>query len=85
MSDIELTIQLPEELVERARAAGIDLSAQSSQFVEWLEAEVARYEAGTRLRQTMDKLWAMNDKPSPEEIEAEIRAARDERTSKRSP
>lgn len=82
MADIEFTIQLPEALVERARAAGIDLNEQSAQFVEWLEAEVVRYEAGARLRQTMDKLWAMNDKPTPEEIEAEIRAVREERASK---
>lgn len=79
MSDVEITIKLPQEVVARAQAAGIQIESQTERIVAMLlEAEIKRREAGQRLNETMNRLWALDDKPTPEEIEEEIRAARAE-------
>jgi hypothetical protein len=86
VSDIEITIKLPEELVERAKAVGIQIEEQIEQIAAVLETQIRRREAGQRLRDTMAAIDALPDdiKPTPEEIEAEIRAYWAERTAKNS-
>jgi hypothetical protein len=76
MSDVQITIRLPEELVERAQAVGILLKDQPDDIVSLLEDQVRKREAGKRLRDLMDQIDKLPDeiKPTPEEIEAEIRA-----------
>jgi hypothetical protein len=79
MSDVEITIRLPEALVKRAKAAGVEIEAQ--QIIAVLEQEIRRAEAGRSVLTLMDKIDALPDnvKPTPEEIEAEIRAYRAEK------
>jgi hypothetical protein len=81
MSDVQITISLPEELVERAQAVGILLEDQTSDIVSSLEAEIRKREAGKRLRNLMNQIDNLPDeiKPTPDEIEAEIRAYRAEK------
>lgn len=62
--------------------------AEVADFVAFLKAreETRRREAAHRLGVAMDKLDALNLPPmSPEDVQAEIRASRAERTSQRAP
>lgn len=76
MSDVEITIRLPEELVERAKAAGVEIEEQTEQIAALLEKQIRRSEAAQRLREIAAELQSLPPelKPTPEEIEAEIRA-----------
>ena len=78
MSDVEITIRLPEALVERARAVGIEIEGQTEQIAAVLEAHIRRREAGQRLSRIAEELQSLPPelKPTPEEIDAEIRELR---------
>ena len=54
MSDVEITIKLPEELVEQARAGGVPITGES--VAAMIENELVRAEAVRRLREAMQKL-----------------------------
>jgi hypothetical protein len=72
MSGIQLTIRLPETLVERARNAGIPLTDDN--FATLIEAELVRAQAVNVLRDAMQKLQGSL---TPEEIDAELEKAKD--------
>jgi hypothetical protein len=74
MSDIEVTIKLPEELVERAKAEGVPITDAS--VASLIEAELIRAQAAKRLREAMRKL---EGSLSLEEIEEELARAKAER------
>jgi len=76
VADLEITLKLPAELVERARAVGLVIDQQTEQWVALLEAQIRRREAGLELNAIGAQLQSLpaEMKPSPEEIEAEIRA-----------
>ena len=58
--------------------------AEVEDFVEFLPLREARSSAGVKLGESLAKLDALNLPPlSDEEIEAEIHAARQERTARR--
>jgi hypothetical protein len=80
MSDIEITIRLPEMLLERARAVGLVIEDQVDTIAEAVEKEILRREAAKRLLEIAAKLDTLPDelKPSPEEIVAAVRQARAE-------
>ncbi len=84
MSDVEITIRLPEELIERAKASGVQIENQTEQIIALLEAQIKKQEAGRRLRDLMDQADRLpNDiKPTPVEIDAEVRAHRAGKTAK---
>ena len=52
MSDVEVTIKLPEQLIERARAVGLTMEDQVETFADAVEKEIRRREAGKRLRES---------------------------------
>ncbi len=81
MSNLEITFRLPEALIERARALGIDVEAQTEPIIAALEKEIRRKETGQRMRALVAEIDALPDeiKPTPEEIEAEIKAYRAEK------
>jgi hypothetical protein len=85
MSSVEITIELPEELVARARAAGLEIESQTKEFIALLEKEVLRREAGKRLLSTAEQLQSLPSemKPSPEEIDEAVRTARSELAAER--
>jgi post-segregation antitoxin (ccd killing protein) len=76
MSSVSIVFELPEDLVERARAAGIDVEAQTAPVIEALEAEIKRREALVYLRSLAERARALPDseKPAPEEIDAARKA-----------
>jgi hypothetical protein len=90
MSDIDITLSLPEELVEKARAQGV---LNNQRIALLIQAEIERMEGWRRLDQTLepvreafradhegmteDEIMAMiND--TVHEVRAERRAARDQ-------
>src|SRR5581483_836786 len=76
MSDVEITIRLPEELVERAKALGLDIEAVTSEVIALLEQRIERKQAWQNL---MDAANQLRGGLTPEEIEAELAAAKAER------
>jgi len=76
MSDMSITITVPEDLVNRAKAVGVPLDTQSDQIIALLEAQIRKREAAQRLNEIAEQLQALPPdlKPTPEEIEAEIQA-----------
>ncbi len=84
MSDVDIIIKVPEELVARAQAAGIEIDSQSEEFISFLEKEIKRREAGQRLLSIAEQLQALPEdmKPSPEEIDEAVRIDRREIAAK---
>ena len=76
MSDIEITLKLPSELVERAREAGVAIDDLTEPIIERIESEIRRCEAARKLTEVADQL---NGSMTMEEIGAELAAAKAER------
>lgn len=74
MSDVEITIKLPEELLEQARADGVPITDAS--IASLIEAELIRAQAAKRRREAMQRLQGSL---SLEEIEEELARAKAER------
>ena len=85
MADVEITIRLPEELVERAREVGIQIDKVTPDLIEMIERRIERQAALKRLLRIAEELDQLppEEKPTPEEIDAEIRAYRAEQAAKR--
>jgi hypothetical protein len=85
MSVINVTLQLPEELAERATAAGL---LSSEQISAWLEAELDRKDHLKLLRADLERLRAVSEPLSDDEVTAlvdeEISAYRAEKHQKTS-
>jgi hypothetical protein len=81
MTTIELTLTLPDEVIEEARGAKL-LSA--SAIEQLILKEIERRRNIKRLAASMDELAALDIAPlSPQEVEAEIEAARRNRHARR--
>ena len=78
MSDIDVTLRLPEDLVEQAQEAGILTDQQVAQL---LQAELERRQRVGRYFNTLDQLGAIEPALTQEEIDAEISAYRREKRS----
>jgi len=74
MTDMAITLKLPDDLVERINAADIDLDVDSitSEVIALLERRLARKQAWERLHETAKQLRGTL---TPEKIEAELLAA----------
>ncbi len=71
----ELVIRLPDELVQRARQAGL----LSDNAIQELLEEAMRRQAGRRLLDVAQRIQAAGIEPmSMEEIDAEVKAVRAE-------
>jgi hypothetical protein len=75
MSEIEITIRLPQELVEEARAAGIEIEDATPDIVALIEKRIERKEAWQNL---IDMSRHLEGSLTQEEIEAELAAAKTE-------
>jgi len=71
----QVTIDLPDQLAEQARKEGLLSPAAVQRLIE----EAIRRRAGQRFLRTLDQLAAVAPPLTPEEIQAEIDAARRER------
>lgn len=76
MSDLEITIRLPEELVRRAKLAGIDIESATPELIDLIERRIRRKEAAQSLSKLADEL---SGGLTLEEIEAELAAAKEDR------
>ncbi len=76
MSDMEITIRLPEALIARAHAVGMDIEQRSESFITLVESEIKRREAARGLLEIADQLTALPDemKPTEDEISEARRA-----------
>ena len=73
MTTLELKLNLPDEVAQEARRAGL----LTEQAVERLIEEAVRREAGKKLIDAMRRLRAANVPPLTEEdVAAEVKAAR---------
>lgn len=74
MADLEITLRLPAELVERARAVGVAVDQQTDQWLALLEAQIRRREAAFALSEAGALLQSLPPemKPSLEEIQTAI-------------
>ena len=71
----QVTIELPDQLAEQARKEGLLAPTAVQRLIE----EAIRRRAGKRFLKTLDQLVAVEPRLTPEEIQAEIDAARRER------
>jgi hypothetical protein len=73
-----------QALIEKLQKLPPQRQAEVRDFVEFLAAREERSAAGARLGESLAKLDALSLPPlSDEEIEAEIQAARQDRTARR--
>ena len=80
MTTLELTLNLPDELANKAQAAGL----LNSEAIEKLLREQLRKQAGEELRVMLNKAGASSALPmSEDEIQAEIEAYRAQRRAQR--
>lgn len=86
MSDVEVTIRLPEELLERVRAAGLQIEDLPTLIEEQLvQREKQKQTAIRSFLDLADRIAALPEeiKPTPAEIEDEIRVVREEMAAER--
>ncbi len=69
MTDVQITLTLPEDLAERTRVTGL---LNSERLSGWLEQELERLKLVDQLFEDIQKLHALEPKLSQEEIDAEI-------------
>jgi hypothetical protein len=73
MTKVEVKLNLPDEIAEEARRAGL----LTEQAIERLIEEAVRRDAGKKLLDAMQRLRAANVPPlSEEDVIAEVQAAR---------
>ena len=77
---MDIILKLPDELVERAKAAGI---LTDEQVAELIEAELEHRQRRKQFYTDLETLRSMEPKITPEEIEAELKAFRQERAAAR--
>lgn len=75
MSNIDVTLSLPEELVKRAKSEGL---LDEERIAAWLETELLRRSRIKELRADIQKLRSMQPSITQDEIDAEIEASRKE-------
>jgi hypothetical protein len=76
MSDIQITLMLPETLIERVKTAGLDIQSITPDVITLLEQRLARKQAWQYLVDTANQLQGSL---TPEAIDAELAAAKAER------
>jgi hypothetical protein len=76
---ISITIELPEELAQKAQAAGI---LTTERMAELVERELDRQERANRFFNTVDQLVELEPPLTEEEIQAEIEAYRREKAAR---
>jgi hypothetical protein len=78
--DRDITLKLPEELAARAQAAGI---LTDEQIASLIEAELDRRQRRESLFADLETLHNLEPRLTPEEIEAEMKAFKQERAASR--
>lgn len=79
MTTLELTLNLPDDLAQRAKDAGL----LSNEAIEKLLREQLRRQAGEELRTMLDRVPSTGTPMTEDEVQAEIDAYRAEKRAKR--
>lgn len=79
MTTLELTLNLPDDLAQRAKDAGL----LSNEAIEKLLREQLRRQAGEELRAMLDRVQSTGTPMTEDEVQAEIDAYRAEKRAKR--
>lgn len=74
--DITLTLNLPQELVDKAQSAGL---LNEQQIEQWLTEELDRQQKLNRFFRKLDRLVSIEPPMTEAEINAEIEAHRREK------
>ena len=74
MTNIDVTLSLPEDLVERAKSEGL---LDDERIAAWLETELVRRSRVKTLRADLQKLRAVQPSLTQAEIDDEIDASRE--------
>ncbi len=84
MTTVQVILNVPSELIERAKAAGLELQMDNDQWIEFIEDRIRRREAGRELKQIAREIQSLpaSLRPSPDDIEAEIQMYRAEKAQK---
>lgn len=80
MGMVTVTVELPEEIAEKAERAGI---LENKSMVRLLEAEIEQQRRIDHFFETLDLLQSDPNRLTPEEIDEEIRLYREEKRAKR--
>lgn len=75
MTTLELTLNLPDDLAQRAKDAGL----LSNEAIEKLLREQLRRQAGEELRTMLDRVQSTGTPMTEDEVQAEIDAYRAEK------
>lgn len=77
---LTITLDVPDELVERAEAVGLSLEGRMAPWIDYLQQDIRRREAARELFELSQRASAIPDdeKPTPEEIQEAINWARAE-------
>ena len=79
MSDVTITIRLPEELVERAKAAGVTEADQAHLLAEAVEREILRRASAATLQELAEQMnLPEGERPTPAQVRETLRALRAE-------
>ena len=76
MNRVDVTLSLPEELVEQAKSVGV---LTNERIAAWLEAEIKRQSHAQQLQETLRRLRSVEPSLTQDEIDDEIAAYRSER------
>lgn len=85
MSVARITIELPAELVERAKAANVPLDNVTANVIDFVEKQIEQQEAIQYFFDAADALSSLpaEEKPTDEEIIEEVRQVRREQAAQR--
>jgi len=77
---MDITLNLPEDLINRARAAGL---LTDERIAELIQAELDRQRSKAEFFTDVQRLRAQTPPLTPEEIETELKQLREARAMKR--
>lgn len=77
---VTVTIELTEEQLRAARSTGV---LEPDELARLVQRELERRQDARRMNEIMDALQSSPDRPTPEEIDAEIEAYRSEKRARR--
>ncbi len=77
---VTVTIELTEEQLRAARSTGV---LEPDELARLVQRELERRQDARRMNEIMDALQSSPEKPTPEEIDAEIEAYRSKKRARR--
>jgi hypothetical protein len=75
MNTVQIILDVPAELIERARAEGVELQTDTDKWIDGIERLLRRNRAARELGEIAAEIQALPEslRPTPDEIAAEVR------------